>query len=126
MTDENFELISLVERLHRHLLYVIKLEIEALVVLDINNVQTIMLFQIGAAEVTIGELAQRGSNLLSNVSYNVKKMIDNGYLVQKRSMRDRRTIFVRSTEKSRSLCRQLSKLHTRYVNLLHARAINKK
>ena len=126
MTDDTFELISMVERVHRHLLHTIKLEIEALGVFDINNVQTIMLFQIGDADVTIGEVAQRGSNLLSNVSYNVKKMVDNGYLVQRRSKHDRRTIFVRSTQKSRSLCRQLSKLHTRYVNVLHDPAINKK
>jgi hypothetical protein len=60
MTDETFELISLVERLHRRLLGAIKLEIEALGILDINNVQTIMLFQIGDADVTIGDVALRG------------------------------------------------------------------
>jgi DNA-binding MarR family transcriptional regulator len=125
MTDDTFELISLIERLHRRLLQTLKLEIDALGVLDINNVQTIMLFQIGDADVTIGELAQRSSNLLSNVSYNVKKLVDNGYLVQKRSKHDRRTIFVRSTQKSRSLCRQLSKAHTRYMSALHDPAIHK-
>jgi DNA-binding MarR family transcriptional regulator len=126
MTDETFELISLVERLHRRLLGAIKLEIEALGILDINNVQTIMLFQIGDADVTIGDVALRGAHLLSNVSYNVKKMVDNGYLVQKRSKHDRRTIFVSSTQKGQLLCRQLSKIHTQYRKVLHDLAVNKK
>ena len=87
-----------------------------------------MLLQIGDADVdvTIGELALRGFNLLSNVSYNVQKMVDYGYLLQNRSKHDRRIIFVRSTRKGRSFCRQLSKMHTRYVNLLHNPAIDEK
>jgi DNA-binding MarR family transcriptional regulator len=85
MTDETLQLISLLERLHRRVLHIVKVELEALGVLDISNVQAIMLLQIADADVTIGELALRASPLLSNLSYNVKRMMANGYLVQKRS-----------------------------------------
>ena len=73
MADEYLVLISQIERLHRHLLELVKLELERLGVLDINNVQALMLFNIGDAEMSIGELTLRGCYLGSNVSYNVKK-----------------------------------------------------
>ena len=82
MTNGYLEVISLVERLHRHFLEVVKLELDGLGIHDINNVQGLMLFNIGDAEMTVGELPLRGCYLGSNVSYNVKKMVENGYLVQ--------------------------------------------
>ena len=57
------EVISLVERLHRHFLEVVKLELEGLGIYDINNVQGMMLFNIGDAEMTVGELTLRGCYL---------------------------------------------------------------
>src|SRR5271157_3184397 len=81
-----FKVISLVERLHRQFLELVKLELEGLGIHDINNVQGMMLFSIGDAEMTVGELTLRGCYLGSNVSYNVKKMVENGYLVQERSV----------------------------------------
>ena len=93
------QVISLVERLHRQFLEVVKLEIEGLGIHDINNVQGMMLFNIGDAEMTVGELTLRGCYLGSNVSYNVKKMVGNGYLTQQRSLHDRRSIHVSLTEK---------------------------
>ena len=73
MTNAYLEVISLIERLHRHFLEVVKLELEGLGIHDINNVQGMMLFNIGDAEMTVGELTLRGCYLGSNVSYNVKK-----------------------------------------------------
>ena len=73
MNTEYLEVISLVERLHRHFLEVVKLELEGLGIHDINNIQGMMLFNIGDAEMTVGELTLRGCYLGSNVSYNVKK-----------------------------------------------------
>src|SRR5499433_521094 len=107
MDNSYLEVISLVERLHRQFLEVVKLELEGLSIHDINNVQAMMLFNIGDAEMTVGELTLRGCYLGSNVSYNVKKMVENGYLVQERSVHDRRSIHVRLTEKGRALCEKL-------------------
>ena len=69
------EVISLVELLHREFMEVVKLELEGSGVRDINNVQAMMLFNIGDVEMTVGELTLRGCYLGSNVSYNVKKMV---------------------------------------------------
>src|SRR6266404_7455959 len=112
------EVISLVERLHRQFLEVVKLEIEGLGIHDINNVQGMMLFNIGDAEMTVGELTLRGCYLGSNVSYNVKKMVENGYLAHERSVHDRRSIRVRATEKGRALSQKLSEMHQRHLDRL--------
>ena len=76
--------ISLIERLHRQFLDVVKAELDGQRIRDINNVQALILFNIGQDELTVGELTQRGYYLGSNVSYNVKKMVEHGYLTQER------------------------------------------
>src|SRR5437660_1504978 len=103
MMNGYLEVVSLVERLHRHFLEVVKIELDSLGIHDINNAQSMMLFNIGDAEMTVGELTSRGCYLGSNVSYNVKKMVENGYLVQEPSVHDRRSSFVRLTNKGRDL-----------------------
>jgi DNA-binding MarR family transcriptional regulator len=123
MADHYLEVISLVERLHRQFLEVIKLELDGLGVRDINNVQALMLFNIGDAEMTVGELSLRGCYLGSNVSYNVKKMVENGYLAQERSVHDRRSIHVKLTGKGRKLRDRLSGMHERHLKLLKQTAV---
>jgi DNA-binding MarR family transcriptional regulator len=83
--------IGLIERLHRQCLEVIKVELDRGGIRDLSNVQAMILFNIGDDELTVGELTQRGYYLGSNVSYNVKKMVENGYLIQERSRHDRRS-----------------------------------
>ena len=113
-----FKVISLVERLHRQFLELVKLELDGLGIHDINNVQGMMLFSIGDAEMTVGELTLRGCYLGSNVSYNVKKMVENGYLVQERSLHDRRSIHVRLSEKGCELRDSLTAMHRRHLEML--------
>jgi hypothetical protein len=72
MSDHYLEVISLIERLHRQFLEGVKLELDALGIHDVNNVQAMMLFNMGDTEISVGELTSRGYYLGSNVSYNVK------------------------------------------------------
>ena len=118
MTNSYLDVISLIERLHRHFLEVVNLELDRLGVHDINNVQGTMLFNIGDAEMTVGELTLRGCYLGSNVSYNVKKMVGNGYLTQQRSLHDRRSIQVSLTEKGLKLRDRLITMHQRHAAML--------
>ena len=92
------ETIRLIERLHRQFLEVVKGELDRIGIEDINNVQALILSNVGREEMTVGELTNRGYYLGSNVSYNVKKMVENGYLVQERSTHDRRSIRVRVSD----------------------------
>ncbi|MDW3207249.1 MAG: MarR family winged helix-turn-helix transcriptional regulator [Alphaproteobacteria bacterium] len=99
MKEEYLSVIRLIERLHRQFLEVVKGEIDRLGIRDINNIQALILYNIGEDELTVGELTHRGYYLGSNVSYNVRKMVENGYLIQERSTHDRRSIRVRLSEK---------------------------
>src|SRR5690348_15499102 len=124
MVDQYLEIISLIERLHRQFLEIVKLELEGVGIRDINNVQALMLFNIGDAEMTVGELTLRGCYLGSNVSYNVKKMVENGYLAQKRSVHDRRSIHVKPTEKGIRLRDSLTAMHRRHAEMLPNAAVS--
>lgn len=113
------EVLSLIGKLHSSFLEVVKLELDGLGIHDINNVQSMMLFNIGDAEMTVGELTLRGCYLGSNVSYNVKKMVQHGYILQERSVHDRRSIHVRLTDKARVLRDQLTTMHGRHFEMLN-------
>ena len=112
------EVISLIERLHREFLELVKLELERLRLRDISNVQALMLFNIGDAEMTVGELTSRGCYLGSNVSYNVKKLVESGYLEAERSAHDLRSINVKLTKNGLNLRDQLTNMHNRHADML--------
>jgi DNA-binding MarR family transcriptional regulator len=118
MKESYLNLIALVERLHRQFLELVRTELDSLAIHDINNVQALILFNLGDAELTVGELTLRGCYLGSNVSYNVKKMVENGYLIQERSPHDRRSIRVRLSGKGLELCARLDHMHDRHLELL--------
>ena len=124
MDDPYLEVISYVERLHRQFLEVVKLELEGVGIHDINNVQAIMLFNIGDAEMTVGELTLRGCYLGSNVSYNVRKMVENEYLAHERSVHDRRSNHVRLTKKGINLRDRVMAMHQRYAEMLSRTAVS--
>jgi DNA-binding MarR family transcriptional regulator len=117
------ESLALVERLHRLLLDVIKDEFERLGILEINSVQALLLFNIGDNEVTAGELKSRGYYQGSNVSYNLKKLVDLGYMHHQRSELDRRSVRVRLTEKGRKIRALLSDLFARHAETLMKKAV---
>ncbi len=112
------ESLQLIERLHRRFLDVVKLELERIGATDINNVQSLILYNVNEGEMTVGELTYRGYYLGSNVSYNVKKLVANGYLTQERSSHDRRSIRIRLTQKGLSLRQRIDALYERHVEAL--------
>ncbi len=113
--------LALVERLHRLLLDVIKDEFERLNILEINSVQALLLFNIGENEVTAGELKSRGYYQGSNVSYNLKKLVELGYMHHQRSELDRRSVRVRLTEKGRKTRGMVAELFARHAEGMEKR-----
>jgi DNA-binding MarR family transcriptional regulator len=112
------EALHLVERLHRRLLDVIKDEFERRSRDDVNSVQALLLYNIGDKELTASELRTRGYYLGSNVSYNVKKLVEMGYLHHARSRVDRRSVRISLTEKGREVHEIIKALYDK-----HARTI---
>lgn len=117
------EALSLVERLHRLLLDVIKDEFERVNVLEINAVQALLLFNIGDNEVTAGELKSRGYYQGSNVSYNLKKLVEMGYMHHQRCEIDRRSVRVRLTEKGRQVRDVVADLFARHAEGLESKGV---
>ena len=125
MKQSYLETIRLIERLHRRFLDVIKTELDRLGIEDINNVQTLILSNISNEQLTVGELTARGYYLGSNVSYNVKKLVENGYLNQERSPHDRRMTRVRVSEKGLELCERIDELYRRNANELEREVVGR-
>lgn len=109
------EALTLVERLHRRLLDVIKDEFERLGRAEVNSVQALLLYNIGDSELTAGELRTRGHYLGSNVSYNLKKLVDAGYINHQRSDTDRRSVRVKLTDKGQDVRKKVDDLYARHV-----------
>ena len=115
--------LSLVERLHRLLLDVIKDEFERLAILDINPVQALLLFNIGDNEVTAGELKSRGYYQGSNVSYNLKKLVDGGFMHHQRCEIDRRSVRVRLTPRGQKIRDVVADLFARHAKGMEDRGV---
>ncbi len=122
-TAQYLDTLGLVERLHRLLLDVIKDEFERLGLLEINAVQALLIFNIGDNEVTAGELKSRGYYQGSNVSYNLKKLVDMGYMHHQRSEIDRRSVRVKLTQKGRMTRDVVSKLFARHAEGMETRGV---
>ena len=110
--------LALVERLHRQLLDVVKDDLDRAGHDDLTPVQALLIFNIGDAEWSAGELKTRGFYLGSNVSYNLKKLHDLGYVESERSTNDRRQIRLRLTKDGLALRTQLVGLFNRHSSTL--------
>ena len=117
------ESLGLLERLHRLMLDVVKDEFERVGVLDVNAVQALLLFNVGDNEVTAGELKTRGYYQGSNVSYNLKKLVEMGYMHHQRCQIDRRSVRVRLTPEGQKVREMVAELFDRHAAGLEGRGI---
>lgn len=112
------EALALVERLHRRLLDVIKDEFDRRGRNDVNSVQALLLYNIGDNDVTASELRTRGYYLGSNVSYNVKKLVELGYLSHQRSRVDRRSVRISLAPKGEEVHKIVAELYEKHVRTI--------
>ncbi|HEX2552237.1 MAG TPA: winged helix DNA-binding protein [Microvirga sp.] len=104
-------IIALAERLHRRAMDIVEAELVRLGVGDLNATQAMILLQIGAEQMSVGELTLRGCYQGSNVHYSLSKLVEGGYVLQERSARDRRVVKVSATDKGRRLAADLEHLY---------------
>lgn len=118
-----YDTLAYIERLHRLLLDVVKDEFERIGDIDVNSVQALLLFNIGDEELTAGELKTRGYYQGSNVSYNLKKLVEGGYLHHERSRSDRRSVRIRLTEKGHDVRTIVAEIYERHVRAFEAQGV---
>lgn len=118
MEEKYFEIIMLIERLHRLFLDVVKAELDRFKVQDISNVQAMILYNIGKNKMTVGEISNRGYYLGSNVTYNLKKLVENGYINQEQSVHDRRSSTVKLSKKGMALYGQMEGMMKKHLENL--------
>lgn len=112
MKENYLKLITKIERLHRLFLEVLKSELIRMEIQDINNVQCLILYNIGRDKTTVGDLMGHGYYLGSNVTYNSQKLIQAGYLLQKTNPNDRRSVHVELSPKGIELYEKLHEMFT--------------
>ena len=116
MNKQYLELTRLIERLHRRFIDVLKTELNRLGVRDVNGVQALLLTNIGGQKITIRDLVERGYYLGSNVSYNIKKLTDLGYLNQEPTPHDKRSVTSSLTEKALAIVHGMRDLQNNNVD----------
>ncbi|KHJ56442.1 winged helix DNA-binding protein [Aureimonas sp. OT7] len=109
------ETLQLVERLHRRLLDVVKDEFDRAGRTDINAVQALLLFNIGDSILTAGELRSRGFYLGSNVSYNLKKLVELGFIDHQKSASDKRAVRISLTPEGLAIAETVAELYDRHI-----------
>lgn len=124
MKESYLEVVSLIERSHRRYLEVVKSELDALKVYDINNVQALVLYNLGEDQISIGELITKGCYLGSNVSYNLKKMLENGYVEQIVPKHDKRSCVVKLSSKGMALYKKLDAIFDRHIVSLKEQGVD--
>ena len=114
------DLPRLIERMHRRFLDVVRIELGRLGIEDISPVQAMMLDNIGDEEISVHGLIERGYYLGSNASYNLKQLVDGGYVERRASSRDRRAAQLKVSAKGRRILDALAKLNIQLAEpLMH-------
>lgn len=126
MNKQYLELTRLIERLHRRFLDVVRAELTRMGIKDINGVQALLLVNIGEEEVVIRDLVERGYYQGSNVSYNIKKLTELGYLEQERSEHDRRSVRIKLTDRANKVVDYVRELEKRNAEGLIANGVSAK
>ncbi|MDQ7263112.1 MarR family transcriptional regulator [Paracoccus sp. PS-1] len=114
-TEAYLESLQMLERLHRLLLDLVKDEFERLGRSELTPVQALLIYNLGTSEVTAGELRSRGMYQGSNVSYNLKKLVELGYVHHERCEMDRRSVRVRLTPAGQEVRDCVARLFMRHA-----------
>lgn len=110
----------MIERLHRRFLDVLRAELTRLDIKDLNAVQALLLANIGEEEIAIRDLIERGYYQGSNVSYNIKKLTESGFLEQKRSPHDRRSVHVKLTPRALEFTKNIEQMEDHHARQMEA------
>jgi DNA-binding MarR family transcriptional regulator len=112
------EALNLIERVHHQLLDIIQDEFDRRSRADVNSVQALLLYNIVEKELTARELHTRGYYLGSNVSYNLKRLVEMEFLDHQRSRTNRRSVRIKLTDKGHEVRDIVDALYQKHVRTM--------
>lgn len=118
MKQHYYNVFVMMEKMHRLFLDVIRVYLCKKNVRDINNVQALLIYNIGHQKLTVGDLTSQGYYLGTNVSYNLRKTIENGYVIQTPCSYDRRSSEVNLSEKGLELLKVMGEIFEEHTTKL--------
>lgn len=110
MKENYYNTIIMIERMHRLFLDVLKNDLSKQRIRDINNIQAIIIYNVGHKKLSVGDLISHGYYQGSNVSYNLRKMVEGGYMLQCPNPHDRRVSDIELTEKGLEMYERIGKI----------------
>lgn len=114
------ETLSLLERVHHQMITVVKDELDRRHEEAINWVQALLLHRVSGRDVTAAQLCQEGEYDGANVSYNLVKLTNAGYVHREPSLSDGRFLRVRLTPKGEAISKMIEMLFDRHLLSLEA------
>jgi DNA-binding MarR family transcriptional regulator len=108
------DIVRVIERLHRRSLDLIRIELIQNGIDDVTPSQVMMMFTIGADEISVRDLIGRGYYLGTNASYSLKRLVEASYVDRTTSERDRRSARIRLSEKGHRLCKLIRSIDETY------------
>jgi DNA-binding MarR family transcriptional regulator len=127
MKKTYYDIISCTDRIYRLFLEAIRHDLDNLGILDINSVQALIIYNVAEQKISVGELISRGLYNGSNVSYNLKKLTQMGYLEQRQSEHDKRSLFIYLTEKGLKTYKDIDNCledHTKKLDMIFQNSKN--
>jgi DNA-binding MarR family transcriptional regulator len=110
--------IMLLERLHRRMQEVVKDALDRAGIEEINAVQALMLYNIADQELSVSELRARDYYTGSNSSYNVKKLVEAGYITYAKSRIDRRCARISLGERGKEIHALVASAYEKHARTL--------
>lgn len=105
-------------RLHQKLHDLVGISLEKTPYRGLTPVQALLIYNLGEHEISVGELRSRGFYLGSNVSYNLKKLVNAGYVSQEPSPHDKRSTTVALTNKGNDVRHIIDDLYNEQIQTI--------
>lgn len=112
MVENYFAFVRSIAQSHKRLMAFIQMSLDRAGKRDINASQALLLFNIGEESFQVMELARRGYYTGTNISHAIRKLVDHGYVTQKRCEHDKRTMSISNTYKGLEIADTVRQQHT--------------
>lgn len=113
--DDYFGLMAQIQRIHRHYMDLIKQGLTEARAQSLTSAQGLLICKLGDGPLTVGRLSSRCYHLGSSLTYNLKKLVNAGYIEQIPFPHDRRSSLVSLTSKGRVLRAHLIAVQCRHA-----------